>query len=81
MTVSAQIAIYIAPGTLDASGRGRGAGIARSWAAGSSRAHEHLCRGEDDMVFTALREGFARASGIGHVVMTVTVSNACPIPD
>jgi uncharacterized protein YqgV (UPF0045/DUF77 family) len=37
--------------------------------------------GEDDMVFAALREGFARASGIGHVVMTVTVSNACPIPD
>ncbi len=37
--------------------------------------------GEDDVVFAALREGFARASGIGHVVMTVTVSNACPAPD
>ena len=37
--------------------------------------------GEDEVVFAALRDAFARASGTGHVVMTVTVSNACPIPD
>jgi uncharacterized protein YqgV (UPF0045/DUF77 family) len=37
--------------------------------------------GEDQVVFAALQEAFARASGMGHVVMTVTLSNACPIPD
>jgi hypothetical protein len=37
--------------------------------------------GEDEAVFTALRDAFAKASGMGHVVLTVTVSNACPIPD
>jgi uncharacterized protein YqgV (UPF0045/DUF77 family) len=35
--------------------------------------------GDADLVFTALREGFARAAESGHVVMTVTVSNACPV--
>jgi uncharacterized protein YqgV (UPF0045/DUF77 family) len=37
--------------------------------------------GEDQAIFATLQEAFARASGLGHVVMTVTVSNACPIPD
>ena len=37
--------------------------------------------GEDAIIFAALQDAFARASGLGHVVMTVTVSNACPIPD
>jgi hypothetical protein len=37
--------------------------------------------GDDRAVFAALQEAFSRASNIGHVVMTVTVSNACPIPD
>jgi len=37
--------------------------------------------GDDEAVFTALREAFARAAETGHVVMTITVSNACPIPD
>jgi uncharacterized protein YqgV (UPF0045/DUF77 family) len=37
--------------------------------------------GEDQVIFAALQEAFARASGIGHVVMTLTLSNACPIPD
>lgn len=35
--------------------------------------------GDADRVFTALRDGFARAAEAGHVVMTVTVSNACPV--
>jgi uncharacterized protein YqgV (UPF0045/DUF77 family) len=35
--------------------------------------------GDADSVFTALRDGFARAAETGHVVMTVTVSNACPV--
>ena len=36
--------------------------------------------GEEDAIFAALREAFARAATTGHVVMTVTLSNACPIP-
>ena len=37
--------------------------------------------GEDTAIFAALQDAFARASATGHVVMTVTLSNACPIPD
>jgi uncharacterized protein YqgV (UPF0045/DUF77 family) len=37
--------------------------------------------GESEAVFAALRDAFVKASEMGHVVMTVTVSNACPIPD
>ena len=37
--------------------------------------------GEAETIFAALQEAFARASGIGHVVMTITLSNACSIPD
>jgi len=36
--------------------------------------------GEDTTIFAALQDAFARASATGHVVLTVTVSNACPIP-
>jgi uncharacterized protein YqgV (UPF0045/DUF77 family) len=35
--------------------------------------------GEAKDVFGALHEVFDRAAATGHVVMTVTVSNACPI--
>jgi uncharacterized protein YqgV (UPF0045/DUF77 family) len=31
-------------------------------------------------VFAGLEEAFARAAATGHVVMTITVSNACPVP-
>jgi uncharacterized protein YqgV (UPF0045/DUF77 family) len=37
--------------------------------------------GEDQAIFAALEEAFGRASSLGDVVMTVTLSNACPIPD
>jgi uncharacterized protein YqgV (UPF0045/DUF77 family) len=30
-------------------------------------------------VFRALEDGFLQAGALGHVVMTVTVSNACPV--
>ena len=36
--------------------------------------------GEDTAIFAALGEAFAKAAELGQVVMTVTVSNACPIP-
>lgn len=35
--------------------------------------------GETETVFTALQEAFRGAAATGHVVMTVTFSNACPI--
>lgn len=35
--------------------------------------------GEDAVIFAALGEAFAKAAETGHVVMTLTVSNACPI--
>jgi len=37
--------------------------------------------GEADVIFTALREGFTSAAANGHVVLTLTVSNACPVTD
>jgi hypothetical protein len=38
-----------------------------------------MVTGEAVAVFRALEEAFAEAGAIGHVVMTVTVSNACPV--
>jgi uncharacterized protein YqgV (UPF0045/DUF77 family) len=38
-----------------------------------------IVTGDSSNVFTALQEAFDRAAATGHVVMTLTVSNACPI--
>jgi uncharacterized protein YqgV (UPF0045/DUF77 family) len=38
-----------------------------------------IVTGEAKEVFIALHEAFEQAAAAGHVVMTVTVSNACPI--
>lgn len=35
--------------------------------------------GDPDAVFTALRAAFEAAAALGPTVMTVTLSNACPI--
>ena len=35
--------------------------------------------GEPEAVFAALRDAFVRVAAKGQVVMTVTVSNACPV--
>ena len=40
-----------------------------------------LITGEDETVFTALKEAFQEASQHGDVVMVVTLSNACPVPE
>lgn len=37
--------------------------------------------GEADRLFAALGEAFGQAAANGHVVMSITVSNACPVPD
>jgi len=39
-----------------------------------------MIAGDDSTVFAALREAFHRAAEQGHVVMVVTLSNACPVP-
>jgi uncharacterized protein YqgV (UPF0045/DUF77 family) len=35
--------------------------------------------GEAEVLFAALQEAFVQAAATGHVVMTITVSNACPV--
>ena len=40
-----------------------------------------LVWGDGDEVFAALREAFLEAASTGHVVMTTTISNACPLPE
>jgi hypothetical protein len=35
--------------------------------------------GEAEVVFAALQEAFVHAAAMGHMVMTVTLSNACPV--
>ena len=35
--------------------------------------------GEVEAVFAALQEAFVQATATGHAVMTITVSNACPV--
>jgi len=36
--------------------------------------------GESGIMFAALAEAFAKAATSGQVVMTITISNACPLP-
>lgn len=36
--------------------------------------------GEAGIVFNTLREVFSEIASQGHVVMTLTFSNACPVP-
>jgi uncharacterized protein YqgV (UPF0045/DUF77 family) len=38
-----------------------------------------LVMGEAEVLFAALREAFLRGAARGHVVMCVTLSNACPV--
>jgi len=40
-----------------------------------------LVWGEEQAVFAALQEAFHQAAGYGDMVMTVTLSNACPSPE
>jgi len=81
MTVSAQIAIYplrqerLTPAIAAMSGALVAAGLDPAVGPMST-----TVIGEAGVVFGALQEGFVRASAAGHVVMTLTVSNACPAP-
>jgi uncharacterized protein YqgV (UPF0045/DUF77 family) len=80
MIVSAQVAVYalrqdrLTPAITAVSETLRAAGLRPEAGAMST-----TVTGEAAVVFGALQEGFVRAGAIGHVVMTVTISNACPL--
>jgi uncharacterized protein YqgV (UPF0045/DUF77 family) len=78
--VSAQVAIYplrqdrLTPAVTAVSAALQAAGLRPEMGPMST-----LVTGETTVVFRALADAFARAAALGHVVMTVTVSNACPV--
>jgi uncharacterized protein YqgV (UPF0045/DUF77 family) len=80
MIVSAQIAIYplrqdrLTPAITAVSAALQAAGLRPEVGAMST-----IVTGEAATVFGALQEAFVRAGATGHVVMTVTISNACPV--
>lgn len=79
MTVSAQIAIYplrqerLTPAVRAVSDALTARGLAPAVGPMST-----LVTGELDAVVDGLREAFRAAAATGHVVMSVTLSNACP---
>jgi uncharacterized protein YqgV (UPF0045/DUF77 family) len=78
MMVSAQVAVYplrqerLTPAITAVSDALQAAGLQPEMAAMST-----TVTGDAAVVFAALRDGFLAAGGVGHVVMTVTISNAC----
>jgi uncharacterized protein YqgV (UPF0045/DUF77 family) len=80
MLVSAQIAIYplrqdrLTPAIAAVTSALEAAGLRPEVGPMST-----VVTGESGAVFRALEEAFIRAGALGHVVMTVTVSNACPV--
>jgi uncharacterized protein YqgV (UPF0045/DUF77 family) len=80
MLVSAQVAVYplrqerLTPAIAAVSEALQAAGLQPALGAMST-----TVTGDADVVFAALRDGFVAAAGVGHVVMTVTISNACPV--
>jgi uncharacterized protein YqgV (UPF0045/DUF77 family) len=80
MIVSAQVAIYplrqerLTPAITAVSDALQAAGLQPEIGAMST-----TVTGDAAVVFAALRDGFLEAGGVGHVVMTVTISNACPV--
>ena len=38
-----------------------------------------MVTGDAETIFGTLAEAFIQAGAVGHVVMTITVSNACPV--
>jgi uncharacterized protein YqgV (UPF0045/DUF77 family) len=80
MIVSAQVAVYplrqerLTPAITAVSDALQAAGLQPETGAMST-----TVTGDAAVVFAALRDGFLEAGAIGHVVMTVTISNACPV--
>jgi uncharacterized protein YqgV (UPF0045/DUF77 family) len=81
MTASAQISIY--PLRQEHLGPAIGSvcdAVSRHGLTPEVGAMSTMVTGEDSVIFAALADAFSEASHKGHVVMTVTISNACPVP-
>jgi uncharacterized protein YqgV (UPF0045/DUF77 family) len=79
MMVSAQIAIYpLRQERLTPAVRAVSDALAARGLAPSIGAMSTLVTGELDTVVDGVREAFRAAAATGYVVMTVTLSNACP---
>lgn len=80
MMISAQLSVYplrqdsLAAGIRSVTDSLVGAGLSPQMGPMST-----LVAGEAEVVFAALRDGFTRAAEQGHLVMAVTISNACPV--
>jgi uncharacterized protein YqgV (UPF0045/DUF77 family) len=80
MTLSAQVAVYplrqdrLTPAIAAVSRALEAAGLRPEIGPMST-----TVTGEASTVFRALEHAFTQAAASGHVVMTVTVSNACPV--
>jgi uncharacterized protein YqgV (UPF0045/DUF77 family) len=80
MMVSAQVAVYpirqdrLTPAITAVSAALQAAGLQPEVGPMST-----LVTGETAAVFRGLEDAFSRAGALGHVVMTITVSNACPV--
>jgi uncharacterized protein YqgV (UPF0045/DUF77 family) len=80
MNVSAQVAIYplrqdrLTPAITAVSRALEAAGLRPDVGPMST-----MVTGEVSSVFRALEEAFVQAGASGHVVMTVSVSNGCPV--
>jgi uncharacterized protein YqgV (UPF0045/DUF77 family) len=80
MDVSAQISLYpLRQDRLSPAIREMQAVLAAGALIVTSGPMSTLVTGEASALFDALKTSFLRAAATGHVVMTVTVSNACPI--
>ncbi len=82
MVISAQISIYplgqerLSPAVQAVSQKLTDAGLQPEVGPMST-----LVTGEPAVVFGALQSAFLAAAATGHVVMTVTISNACPVSE
>jgi uncharacterized protein YqgV (UPF0045/DUF77 family) len=80
MIVSAQVSLYplrqdrLAPAIEVVRAALMAAGLTPAVGAMST-----VVTGEDAEIFAALSDAFARAAALGQVVMSITVSNACPV--
>jgi uncharacterized protein YqgV (UPF0045/DUF77 family) len=80
MIISAQVAIYpLRQERLTPAITALGAALEAAGLRPEVGAMSTVVTGEAAAVFGALQAGFVRAADAGHVVMTVTISNACPV--
>jgi hypothetical protein len=79
MMISVQVSVYpLRQEHLSPAGQWRPGGTQGPWPAPEIR-YERSGRRETEVVFAALRGDFMRVAANGQVVMTVTVSNVCPV--